>query len=176
MSFLLYRIDEASHRYCGKEELVGAFSLWGKNGSVARCVGSQSVKTGGWCVTAKNLLADLVPRKAGENANPEHFVILDDLVPKGPERIVGRIDQINGYLDNDFNPMIITMTEVIYWQPPDRDARGASERPSLESPDVPGGNARIIKTINYLWNKWQPPGSFRGPILFRKHWEYLKQF
>ena len=30
MSFLLYRIDEASHRYCGKEELVGAFSLWGE--------------------------------------------------------------------------------------------------------------------------------------------------
>ncbi len=183
MSFLLYRIDDAGRQYHREKELVGELSLWGKKGSVARCVGSRGVKTGGWSVTAKDMLAELVPRKFGKDANPEHFAILDDLVPNGPERIVGRIDKIKGYLDNGhdpdnaYNPIIIIMTEVIHVQPPnDPIAQKSFKAPPLEPLDVPGGNARIIRTINYLWNNWQPPRSFAGALLWPEHWEYLRQF
>jgi len=129
---------------------------------------------GAWCVTEADLLrCARLPVADG--------VILDDLVPKGPEILMGRILEIRGYLDDPctsdpgerYNPILITMEAVLHLDP--REApKDPAERDRLKAaipvPKTPGTR---IRTFNYLWKSWCPPRSFNGALLWDRHWDQL---
>jgi hypothetical protein len=176
MAFLLYRIDGAAGCFRKVTELSGRLSLWGENGAVARCASRQLSGSGAWRATEVELLGQLLPLVAGhQSADPVHFALLDDLVPRGPERLLGRIVDINGYLDGHYNPVLITFAEVLNAQPPEDPAGRASfARPGIDMVPLPLGQCNVIRTVNYLWRRWRPPRSFSGALLWPQHWEHFR--
>ena len=172
MAFMLYRLDPSRRMLGYYAELVDHVSLWGTNGAVARCAEGSIRRGGKWRVTEADLLADLVPRVAHlEPAAAAEFAVLDDLVPKGPEITIGRILEVRGYLQNDYNPILITMQQVLNLD--EDQARSGNAEDLKKSIPVPPASAPVIRTINYLWKGWRPPRSFGGALLWPEHWQYL---
>lgn len=172
MAFLLYRIHNPSNSFIRETPLVNRFSLWGTNGVIARCAARQILSERQWQVNEAELLADLVPRiHDPDSADPTGFAILDDLVPNGPEVIVGRILHIRGYLSKGYNPILITMREVLNLTP---DQIGTQSTEQLKvSIRLPPESAPLIRTINYLVQGWRPSRAFSGALLWPQYWEYL---
>ncbi len=135
-------------------------------------------------MTETALLADLLPRVGGlQRATGDEFAILDDLVPgtnsKVPvERTVARLVKLDGLgLFQDYNPFVFTMREVLNAPvPADAEERDRWVRPGLESIPLERDDARLIRSVNYLWRGWQPPRSFSGALLWPEHWEQLKHY
>jgi hypothetical protein len=167
MSFLLYAVADNTYRFQSK--LEGTRSLWGMGGLLARTVGPKVTNGGPWSVTDQELLASL---------HESNSVILDDLIPDGPEILMARIKEIRGYLDVPFssnqieryNPILIVMEEVMSVAP----GVELSERARLkESIPLSAASGQIIRSVNYLVKSWVPPRGFGGALLWDRHWDSL---
>jgi len=170
MAFMLYSVDNQSYSF--EFELRGQMSLWGKNGIVAKCaIALDRISSQGpWSITEREILDSI--------NQDDNTAILDDLVPKGPEVLVGRIKTISGFLDhsctsdpNDrYNPILITMEELLSVAP----GPGLVERYKMKQVIAfPSQPPKIIRSVNYLVHSWRPSGTFRGALLWERHWNHL---
>jgi hypothetical protein len=175
MSFLLYDLrteNSLQTHFLFRSSLRGRTSLWGADGIVARSVRGKRVTEGPWCLTEREILTAI------PSSDPDRTAILDDLVPKGPETRVGRILEIKGVLDPPFcadqneryNPILITMEEVLSLPPNTRRPDVQDVKRVIPVPDPPGIR---LRSVNYLWRSWMPPGAFRGALLTDDHWRFL---
>jgi hypothetical protein len=176
MAFLLFHVDPQASCYRLVAELISTTSLWGRSGVLSSCAARQSQGPGPWTATEADLLGELLHRiPALAPHSIANLAILDDLVPRGPERIVGRIVRINGYLDGEYNPLLITMSEVLNVHPPTNpQERATFVRPELGEIPLPGDDRPLIRTVNYLLDRWRPPRAFSGALLWPRHWDYLR--
>jgi len=172
MAFLLYRIDSGSKVCRFVADLKDHNSLWGQTGAVARLAGQGSAANGSggpWCITDVQLLSDLVPRVAEQlkmQLNPSECMILDDLLPRGQQTLIAKIVQINGFLaggPRDYNPILFTFDLLV-------DELGQLPRQEVPIPPSPPR----VRSIGYLLNKWDPPGPFRGALLWEAQWQYFR--
>ena len=89
MSFTLYKIDRSAAKFVRHQEIDSV--LWKKNGKVASAAHRIIKEDGQWELGERELLAEL-GKAVGE------YAIIDDLVPNGPEILMGRIVRIQGWL------------------------------------------------------------------------------
>jgi hypothetical protein len=113
-----------------------------------------------------------VPRIALlKSANLDDFAIIDDLVPGGPEVLLGRIVEVKGYLLQGHNPVLITMSQILSLddEPDETKRQEAKKRVAPHA-----GNAPVIRSIVRLRNGWAPAGRFQAALLWPKQWDHLR--
>jgi hypothetical protein len=181
MAFMLYHyINGEFHFLRDLQGRTAQSKLWGKGQLVEKCARKKARNGGPWHVTEREVLDCLDPPEGAANC-----AILDDLVTRtraaqGERRElrVARVLEIRGYLDGPYtnkpgdcyNPILITMEEVLHVRPDQIPTRSRSE---LRETIVPTHKGARVRSFNYLWNSWCTSGRFRGALLEDRHWDCL---
>jgi hypothetical protein len=163
--FALYRVDNSLMKFV----LDRPCALWGKNGAVASAARGIIKEDGQWGLGERDLLAQM---RISLN---DDYAIIDDLVPKGPEILLGRIVSIRGWLRDGYNPLGFRMERVLCIDEEAGKLMSESERCEKKHAfEITIQDHPLIRSIGYLINDWQTAGPFRGALLAEDQWDYFR--
>jgi hypothetical protein len=162
--FALYKIDKSALRFV----LDKPCALWGKNGIVAKAARGVLKEDGQWELGERDLLSEM-------KMPTDEYAIIDDLVPTGPEILMGRIISICGWLREGYNPVGFRMKQVFSVGEQDGKLMSESERSEPKQAFEIPVQGTPIRSIGYLINGWQTARPFRGALLANDQWEYFRE-